>query len=228
MSDLHQLEERIGYRFHDRKWLVLALSHSSYANERKLGHQGCNERLEFLGDAVLELVSSEYLYDHYPNMPEGDLTKLRASLVCEPTLAFDARQIDLPEYLLLGKGEDLTGGRKRDSVVSDAFEATIGAIFKDGGFDAARTFILNFVMDDVEHKQLFHDSKTRLQEMLQSAAEGVVRYEIVGESGPDHAKMFEAAVFFQNRELGRGSGHSKKAAEQQAAYQAILAIQKKG
>lgn len=219
---LSELQQKIGYTFTDVSWLELALRHSSYANEHNLGHEGCNERLEFLGDAVLELVSSEYLYDHYPQLPEGQLTKLRASLVCEPTLAYDARLFGLEHYLLLGKGEDATGGRKRDSVVSDALESVIGAIFKDGGFAQARAFILRFVMDDVEHKQLFHDSKTHLQEMIQATSEESVRYEITGESGPDHNKKFAAQVWLGTRLLGEGEGHSKKAAEQQAAYQAIM------
>ncbi|MGI6055392.1 MAG: ribonuclease III [Bilifractor sp.] len=219
---LSELQQKIGCTFADVRWLELALRHSSYANEHNLGHEGCNERLEFLGDAVLELVSSEYLYDHYPELPEGQLTKLRASLVCEPTLAYDARQFGLENYLLLGKGEDATGGRKRDSVVSDALEAVIGAIFKDGGFEKARAFILRYVMDDVEHKQLFHDSKTHLQEMIQAVSEEPIRYEITGETGPDHNKKFTAQVWLGARLLGEGSGHSKKAAEQQAAYQAIM------
>lgn len=219
---LSELQQKIGYTFTDVSWLELALRHSSYANEHNLGHEGCNERLEFLGDAVLELVSSEYLYDHYPQLPEGQLTKLRASLVCEPTLAYDARLFGLEHYLLLGKGEAATGGRKRDSVVSDALESVIGAIFKDGGFERAKAFILRFVMDDVEHKQLFHDSKTHLQEMIQAVSEEPIRYEITGESGPDHNKRFTAQVWLGTKLLGQGDGHSKKAAEQQAAYQAIM------
>lgn len=227
MKKLRELEQKTGHVFNDISWLKLAMSHSSYANEQHLGHRGCNERLEFLGDAVLELVSSEYLYDTYPEMPEGKLTRLRASLVCEPTLAYDARCIGLPDYLLLGKGEDATGGRKRDSVVSDALEATIGAIFKDGGFEEAKKFILRYIMNDVENKQLFHDSKTRLQEMIQSVTDEELNYQIVAESGPDHEKVFEAEVRLGDKLLGRGTGHSKKAAEQQAAYKAILAATKK-
>ncbi|MGN0362721.1 MAG: ribonuclease III [Bilifractor sp.] len=218
---LTELQQKIGHTFTDITWLELALRHSSYANEHHLGHKGCNERLEFLGDAVLELVSSAYLYDHYPELPEGQLTRLRASLVCEPTLAYDARQFGLENYLLLGKGEEATGGRKRDSVVSDALEAVIGAIFKDGGFTEARSFILRYIMDDVAHKQLFHDSKTHLQEMLQAVSDETIHYEIIGESGPDHNKHFDAQVWIGDRLLGEGSGHSKKAAEQQAAYYAL-------
>lgn len=147
------------------------MRHSSYVNEHHMGRLDCNERLEFLGDAVLELVSSEFLYRNYPELPEGELTKLRASLVCEPTLAMDARALDLGEYLLLGKGEEATGGRRRDSIVSDAMEATIGAVFMDGGFEEARNFVRRFVLNDVQNKQMFQDSKTILQEMVQKEFE---------------------------------------------------------
>lgn len=221
-ESLHALEAKIGYQFHDLGWLKLALTHSSYANERRTGHAGCNERLEFLGDAVLELVSSEFLYDHFPDMPEGELTRLRASLVCEPTLAYDARQFGLEQHLLLGKGEEKTGGRGRDSVVSDALEATIGAVFQDGGFEAAKAYILRYILDDVAHKQLFHDSKTRLQEQLQSKESEDITYTIVEASGPDHDKQFRAQVHYGKKLLGEGSGHSKKAAEQQAAFYALV------
>ncbi|MDO4622147.1 MAG: ribonuclease III [Eubacteriales bacterium] len=219
---LQELEKRIGYVFQEYSWLETAMRHSSYANEKKLGHAGCNERLEFLGDAVLETISSEYLYDHYPDMTEGELTRLRASLVCEPTLAYDARQFHMEEFLLLGKGEEATGGRKRDSVVSDALEALIGAIFKDGGFEEARRFILQFIMNDVENKKLFHDSKTRLQEMIQAVSKEEIRYVIVSEKGPDHDKTFVAEVYLGERRIGRGEGRSKKAAEQNAAYEALV------
>ena len=186
----------------------------------------CNERLEFLGDAVLEVVSSEFLYNMYPDKPEGELTKMRASLVCEPTLAYDAREIDLGSFLLLGKGEEATGGRNRDSVTSDAFESIIGAIFLDGGFANAKEFILAHVLDDVEHKQLFYDSKTILQEIIQGEKEGDVTYVITGEKGPDHNKSFDAAVLIETEKIGEGSGKTKKAAEQQAAYDAICKIKK--
>ena len=160
MSDLkklRELEEKTGYRFKNFEWLCMAMRHSSYVNEHHMGRLDCNERLEFLGDAVLELVSSEFLYRNYPELPEGELTKLRASLVCEPTLAMDARALDLGEYLLLGKGEEATGGRRRDSIVSDAMEATIGAVFMDGGFEEARNFVRRFVLNDVQNKQMFQD-----------------------------------------------------------------------
>ena len=157
---LKSLETRIGYEFKNKNLLILALTHSSYANEKKLGKAGCNERLEFLGDAVLELISSDFLYKKYSQIPEGELTKKRASLVCEPSLAYCARDFGLPQYLLLGKGEDMTGGRNRDSIVSDATEALLGAIYLDGGFASAKEFVLKFILNDLENKQLFYDSKT--------------------------------------------------------------------
>ncbi len=221
---LKELQEKIGYTFKDSSLLTLAMSHSSYANEKHLSKLGCNERLEFLGDAVLEIVSSDFLFHRFPDMPEGDLTKTRASMVCEPTLAYCAEQIDLGSYLLLGKGEDATGGRTRNSVVSDAMEALIGAIYLDGGFTSAKEFILNFVLNDMEHKKLFYDSKTILQEMVQARGTDLLSYELLEETGPDHNKTFQVAALIGNREISRGLGRTKKAAEQRAAYQAILKL----
>ncbi|WP_230397327.1 ribonuclease III [Novisyntrophococcus fermenticellae] len=223
---IKDLEQRIGYQFENFDLLIMAMRHSSYTNENKMSRLECNERLEFLGDAVLEAVSSEFLYAQYPKKPEGELTKMRASLVCEPTLAYDARELNLGSYLLLGKGEEATGGRGRDSITSDAFEAVIGAIFLDGGFANAKEFILAHVLDDVEHKQLFYDSKTILQEIIQAEKEGDVTYVITGEHGPDHDKNFEAEVLVEKERIGRGQGRTKKAAEQQAAYDAICQIKK--
>ncbi|MDD7739985.1 MAG: ribonuclease III [Fusicatenibacter sp.] len=222
IDKLKELESKIQYSFHDFGLLEMAMRHSSYANEHHMERLACNERLEFLGDAVLEVVSSEFLYNTYPRLPEGEMTKKRASLVCEPALAFCAREINLGSYLLLGKGEEATGGRYRDSIVSDAMEATIGAIFLDGGFDEAKQFVLRFVLNDAEHKQLFHDSKTILQEMIQSETDQEILYQIVKEEGPDHDKNFSAQVSVGSYKLGTGSGRTKKAAEQQAAYNAIL------
>ena len=167
MEQLKEFQKKIGYQFQQEGLLRQALTHSSYANEHKMNRIECNERLEFLGDAVLELVSSEHLFAQFPQMPEGELTRLRASLVCEPTLAFCARELNLGDYLFLGKGEDQTGGRKRKSILSDAFEAIIGAIYLDGGFANAKEFIHRFVLNNVEHMQLFYDSKTILQEIVQ-------------------------------------------------------------
>ena len=221
---LKQLEEKIGYAFHDRSLLKKAMMHSSYINEKQLPKHECNERLEFLGDAVLELVSSEFLFHAHPDMPEGELTKTRASMVCEPSLAFCARELKLGEYLLLGKGEDATGGRQRDSVTSDAMEALIGAIYLDGGFANAKEFIHRFVLNDLEHRKLFFDSKTILQEIVQAHVREHIQYELVNEEGPDHNKSFEVAVYIGRDCLGTGKGRTKKAAEQEAAYRSILKL----
>lgn len=221
---LDRLEEVIGYRFNDKKLLELSLTHSSYSNDKKIGKLKNNERLEFLGDAVLELASSEFLYNEYGTKPEGELTRLRASLVCEPTLAGIARDMQLNEYLRLGHGEEITGGRNRDSIISDAFEALIGAIYLDGGFANAKEFILKFVLNDIENKHLFYDSKTILQEIVQKQYKERVEYVLVGESGPDHNKSFEVEAVFRKVVIGRGVGATKKRAEQQAAYEAILSI----
>ena len=183
---MHTLETKLGYVFHRPELLENALYHSSYANEHRGAGISSNERLEFLGDAVLELSSSECLYERYPEQPEGELTKLRASIVCEPTLAQCARAIRLGDYLQLGKGEDATGGRLRDSILSDAFESVIGAIYLDGGFTSAKEFVLRFVMNDIEHKKLFFDSKTILQEKVQSGTLGELAYELIGEEGIRH------------------------------------------
>lgn len=221
---LEKLEEIIGYKFQNKHYLEQAMTHSSYANEKKLGKLGCNERLEFLGDAVLELISSDFLYAKFPQVPEGELTKKRASLVCEPSLAYCAREFGLPEYLLLGKGEDMTGGRNRDSIVSDATEALLGAIYLDGGFASAKEFVLRFILNDMEHKQLFYDSKTILQEIVQENGTQPVEYNLIKEEGPDHNKCFTVEAVVNGKVMGQGCGHTKKAAEQAAAYQAIRSM----
>lgn len=223
---LEKLEQMIGYQFHDRKLLTQAMTHSSYANEKKLGKSGSNERLEFLGDAVLELISSDILYGKYPDLPEGELTKKRAALVCEPSLAFCAREFGLQGFLLLGKGEDMSGGRNRDSIVSDATEALLGAIYLDGGFAPARRFVQDFILNDIKHKQQFYDSKTILQEMIQENNSHGVEYHLIREDGPDHDKRFTVDVALNDQVLGRGTGHTKKAAEQAAAYQALRKIKR--
>ena len=226
-TDREHLQEVIGYQFRDQTLLEKAMTHSSYVNEHQLSKTDCNERLEFLGDAVLEIVSSEFLYFRFPQEPEGKLTRLRASIVCEPTLDYCARAFGLQNYLVLGRGEESTGGRGRASLVSDALEALIGAIYLDGGFANAKEFIHRFVLNDLEHKKLFFDSKTILQDMVQKEdGNGHLNYELTGESGPDHAKMFHVRVLLGSRQMGSGSGHTKKAAEQQAAYQAILRLKK--
>lgn len=224
---LKELEKKIGYTFREPALLKQALMHSSYTNEKHLQKYQCNERLEFLGDAVLELVSSEYLYLNSPHTPEGELTKTRASMVCEPSLALCARDIGLGDYLLLGKGEEATGGRHRDSVTSDAMEALIGAVYLDGGFTSAKEFIHRFVLTDLEDKKLFYDSKTILQEMVQGMKAGTISYRLTGEEGPEHDKSFYVEVLIGDRAYGDGKGRTKKAAEQQAAYRAILKLRKK-
>ena len=224
----NSLEEKIGYRFRNTALLEQAMCHSSYVNEHHMSRGDCNERLEFLGDAVLELVSSEYLYAHRPDLPEGELSKLRASLVCEPALAFDARIFGLPEYLKLGRGEDQTGGRERDSVISDACEALIGAIYLDGGLGEARSFILRHVLNDAEHKKLFYDSKSVLQEITQREFEAAPVYRIVQETGPAHDRTYTAQVLILDRVYGEGEGRTKKQAEQQASYQAIRKLENDG
>lgn len=223
-----ELEKKIGYAFENLDLLVNALTHSSYANEHHIAYRGNNERLEFLGDAVLEVTSSEFLFRTYPNLPEGELTKKRASLVCEPTLALCAREISLGNYLLLGKGEEATGGRRRDSVVSDAMEALIGAIYLDGGFANAKEFIHRFILKDIEHKKLFYDSKTILQEIVQGDfKEDGISYVLAGEEGPDHDKKFFVDVLIGEKVIARGTGHTKKGAEQEAAYRAIITLKGK-
>ena len=228
MSKLKELQDIIGYEFGQEGLLRQALTHSSYANEKHMKRLSDNERLEFLGDAVLEVVSSEFLYHNYPDLSEGEMTKLRASIVCEPTLALCTREINLGKYLFLGKGENLTGGRSRNSILSDALEAVIGAIFLDGGLECAKAFVHRFILTDIEHKKLFYDSKTILQEVVQGNYDESLHYELLAEEGPDHDKNFRVEVKIGDRVVGEGSGHTKKAAEQEAAYHALLLLKMKG
>ncbi len=214
---MHPLEETIGYTFKDQMLLTTALTHTSYANESKVPVKH-NERLEFLGDSVLSIVVADYLFHQCKNKPEGELTRLRASLVCESALFQFANEINLGSYLLLGKGEERGGGRTRPSVVSDAFEAVIAALYLDGGIDVARSFILPFI---AEGKAAEDDYKTRLQEVIQQNPEEKLRYQVEDESGPDHDKHFVVAVYLNSNCMGRGSGHSKKSAEQHAAREAL-------
>ena len=225
--NLEELEKKIGYIFQDKKLLKQALTHSSFANEQRINRLGSYERLEFLGDAVLELVSSDFLFHENPQMPEGQLTRLRSSMVCEPALAYCARDLELEKYILLGKGEEGTGGRNRDSIISDVMEAVIGALYLDGGFQAAHRFIHHFVLSDLENKILFYDSKSVLQEVIQGMPGGAqLSYALVGEEGPEHDKQFIVEARLDGRTAGHGKGRTKKAAEQQAAYQAILFLRK--
>ena len=218
---LDTLQENIGYNFKNIKLLEHALRHSSYVNEHRLSKSDCNERLEFLGDAVLELVSSEFLYKKYAARAEGELSKTRAALVCEPSLSSDAKKIDLGSYIFMGKGEEASGGRERASVVSDAFEALIGAMFLDGGLEPAKAFIERFVLVDADDKLIITDSKSALQELVQQHRKAVIEYTTIEESGPEHDKCFVVSVKINGKDAGTGSGRSKKAAEKQAALNAI-------
>lgn len=223
---LQNLEERIGYRFQNKALLKQALTHSSYTNEQRINKAKNYERLEFLGDAVLELVTSDFLFRGSPDIPEGELTKLRASMVCEPSLAFCARDLELGQFILLGRGEEATGGRERDSIISDVMEAVIGAVYLDGGMEPAKTFIDRFILSDLEDKKLFYDSKSSLQELVQGKLKKDVSYELLEESGPEHNKTFRVSVHMGGECLGTGEGKTKKAAEQQAAYRALLHLRK--
>ena len=213
------LERAVGHHFRDPALLETALTHTSYANEARRGTRH-NERLEFLGDSVLSIVVADYLFTH-KNMPEGELTRMRASLVCESALFGFAKQIRLGDYLRLGHGEEMNGGRERPSVVSDAFEAVIAALYLDGGIEAARRFILPFVTASLTDKNAEEDYKTRLQEIVQQNPEERLRYVVAGESGPDHDKRFVVEVHLNSNCIGRGEGHSKKQAEQMAAKEAL-------
>lgn len=221
------LEESIGYVFNDKDLLKRALTHSSYANEQRINKLGDYERLEFLGDAVLELVSSEFFYHQFPNLPEGQLTKKRSSHVCEPALAYCARDFGLDQYIMLGKGEEMTGGRNRDSIISDVCEAVIGAMYLDGGMKPAHDFIHKYILSDLENKTLFFDSKSILQEMVQANNHSSLEYRLIGENGPDHDKEFTVQVLVGGTPTGTGVGKTKKAAEQKAAYEAIMCIKSK-
>lgn len=225
---LEVLEERIGYRFQDQNLLKQALTHSSFTNEQKINKAQNYERLEFLGDAVLELVSSEFLFKEHSQVPEGELTKMRAAMVCEPSLAFCARDLELGQFMRLGKGEEHTGGRERDSLISDVMEAVIGAIYLDGGMEPAKLFIDRFILSDLEDKQLFYDSKSSLQELMQGKLKKEFCYELLEENGPEHNKTFHVLVRTEEEILGEGSGRTKKAAEQQASYKALLLLRDRG
>ncbi len=219
ITDGHKrLQETIGYIFKDEALLIRALTHSSYRNERQTAKD--YERLEFLGDAVLELTVSEFLYRDNPDMKEGEMTKMRASLVCEPTLAYCAKELSLKEYILLGKGEEKTGGRNRESIISDVFEAVIGALYLDGGLEIAVSFIKKYVLTDYRNKIEFRDSKTTLQEYVQEKG-SEMDYVLVNEFGPDHNKKYTVNVLIDNVVMGEGTGSSKKRAEQRAAYEAL-------
>ena len=220
---MEELEQKLGYQFRDRALLSEALNHSYYANEhRALGEQS-NERLEFLGDSVLGFVTAEFLFELHRDLPEGDLTRQRAALVCEQSLYEVAKMLDLGKYLKLGKGEDAGGGRTRPSILADATEAVFAAVYLDGGIEAASALIHRVLLDkEGEHaEELMQDYKTALQELVQRKSGQTLSYRMVGESGPDHNKTFTAEVWLNGEGVGTGSGHSKKEAEQAAARAAI-------
>lgn len=219
---IKDLENAIGYRFHNITLLQNALAHSSYANERWHDSLKSNERLEFLGDSILGMVVAEHLYRNFPNRPEGELTRMRADMVCERALAGVAEQISLGQHLLLGNGEEQGGGRGRDSILADAVESVIAACFLDGGMEAARGFINRFVLEDVPVRKLRNaDYKTALQELVQQKKNQTLSYELMGEEGPDHNKTFRVSVSLNGKVVGEGVGSSKKRAEQDAAHGAI-------
>lgn len=216
---MQEFEKLIGYTFSDKSLLERALSHSSYANE-KHSPKDSNERLEFLGDSVLGFITAEYYYKN-SSLPEGELTRLRAATVCEKALFEFSKEIELFRYIYLGKGEENTGGRDRASINSDAFEAVIAAIYLDGGIDEAKKFVLRFVEGHAKTQGDFKDYKTKLQEVIQKNPEETLEYVLVGESGPDHNKSFEVEVHLNSNVIGRGTGKSKKNAEQEAAREAL-------
>ncbi len=217
---LDGFEKVIGYEFKNKSLLETALTHSSYANEKHLPGD-CNERLEFLGDSVLGIITAEYFYHHLNHLPEGEMTKKRAACACEKSLHGFAKEIDLGKYIYLGRGEERMGGRKRASILADAFEAVIGAIYLDGGLDNARKFVLDFVKKAADEQLSFVDYKTVLQEIIQKNPDEHLSYAVVAESGPDHDKRFEVEVYLNSNTIGCGKGKSKKIAEQQAAKQAL-------
>lgn len=230
-KSLDEIQLNINYKFKDINLINTSLTHSSYANESKMRIYENNERLEFLGDVVVNLVVSEYLYHRFSELPEGELTKKRATIVCESSLAFAARKIKLGEYLLLGKGEEATGGRGRESILADTFEALTGAIYIDGGLTSTREFLLGMFEQEVIYAlskgNLFIDYKTELQEILQKKTKSKIEYNVAKEVGPDHNKKFYMDVIVENKVIGSGMGRNKKEAEQMAAKQALDRIGKK-
>ena len=224
LEKLEKLEEKLNYDFHDPALLEEALCHSSYANEHRTAGLASNERLEFLGDSVLGFVSAEWLFAQHPDLPEGDLTRIRAALVCEQSLYEVARQLDLGRYLKLGRGEEAGGGRTRTSILADATEAVFAAVYLDGGIAAASALIHRCLLDaerEEEVEERRRDYKTALQERVQRQVDQVLTYRMVGEQGPDHAKTFSAEVLLNGSPIGSGTGHSKKEAEQSAARRAL-------
>lgn len=224
---MEAIEEKLGYNFKNRGLLVNALTHSSYANENRGRSCESNERLEFLGDSVLGLVVADALYERFPELPEGRMTRMRAQLVCEESLHRVASELGLGEYMRLGRGEEHTGGRNRTSILADAVEALIAAMYLDGGMDIARAFIQGHILTALDGSYIaFGDSKTELQELIQKKNGSVLSYELLGESGPDHDKTFTSQVSLNGKPIGSGSGRTKKEAEQAAARAALMELTK--
>ena len=225
---MHELEKKLNYTFRDPGLLHEALSHSSYANEHRSAGRRSNERLEFLGDSVLGFVTAEFLFVQHPDLPEGDLTRIRAALVCEQSLYEVARKLDLGAYLKLGRGEEAGGGRQRTSILADATEAVFAAVYLDGGIGAASDLIHRVLLDAEKEEAVEErrrDYKTALQELIQRQADQVLSYRMIGEEGPDHDKTFRAQVLLNDQPVGTGSGHSKKEAEQSAAKDALSRLE---
>ncbi len=222
---LEVLEKKLNHKFKNKLYLKNSLTHSSYANENKLGVINSNERLEFLGDAILNLIVSQYLYKKYPHYTEGELTKIRAKVVCESSLAYVAREMGVGDYLLLGKGDESTGGRERESILADTIEAMIGAVYMDSDFQTANKHLLSKfehnIVKAVEKGKLFFDYKTELQEKYQKQTNSKIEYRIFKEEGPEHNKVFFMDVILNGKVLGRGKGKNKKEAEQMAAKSAL-------
>lgn len=223
--NLEDLEKSLNYSFSNKDLLKTALTHSSYANENKMKVIENNERMEFLGDSIISLIVSQYLYKKYPNYPEGDLTKIRAMVVCESSLSYAARKINLGDYILLGKGEDITGGRDRDSILADTIESIAGAIYIDSDFKSINNILLKKFEDNIVYAaakgNLFMDYKTELQELLQKEKNSEIEYRVYKEKGPDHNKVFFIKVLFNGNKIGKGNGKNKKEAEQMAAKDAL-------
>lgn len=215
-----QLENLIGYNFNDKSLLDIAFTHKSYSNENIVNKHQSYERFEYLGDAILEFLVSRYLFEIYPDKPEGELTKLRASIVCEFTLSKLSRELDLGNYGYFSRGERNTGGPNRDSILCDMFESLLGAIYLDGGLEQADSFIKRLLLTDIEHKKLYYDSKSKLQEYSQKNNISLF-YKLLSETGPEHDKNYEVSVVLDDKEIAKGIGHSKKTAEQNAAFSAL-------
>ena len=225
---LSLLQKNINYKFKNPNLLKLAITHSSYANEHKMDIVDNNERLEFLGDAILNLIVSQYLYKKYPNHPEGELTKIRAEVVCESSLAYAAKKIEVGKYLFLGKGEESTGGRDRESILADAAEAIVGAVYLDSDLETTNSILLSNFESDIVHAvakgDLFIDYKTELQEIVQKSGKSLMEYIVTKEEGPDHNKRFYMDVVVDHKIIGNGRGRNKKDAEQMAAKEALIRL----